>query len=35
LAARLLHDEREDPDVEKKIVVTGSRVAPGLDVDNP
>jgi hypothetical protein len=35
LAARLLHDEREDPDVEKKIVVTGSGVAPGVDVDNP
>jgi hypothetical protein len=35
LAARLLNAEREDPDIEKKIVVTGSGVAPGIDVDNP
>jgi hypothetical protein len=34
LASRLLHNEREDPDIEKKIVVE-SGVAPGIDVDNP
>jgi hypothetical protein len=34
LASRLLHDEREDPDIEKKIVVEQG-VAPGIDVDNP
>jgi len=31
LASRLLHDEREDPDIEKKIVVTGA-VQPAIDV---
>lgn len=35
LAARLLNQEREDPDVEKKIVVTGTGVTPAIDVDNP
>jgi hypothetical protein len=34
LAARLLHEEREDPDVEKKIVVEGA-LQPAIDVDNP
>lgn len=34
LASRLINSEREDPDVEKKIVVEGS-LAPHLDVDNP
>lgn len=34
LAARLLNDEREDPDVDKKILVEGG-LAPGIDVDNP
>jgi len=34
LAARLLNAEREDPDVEKKILITGP-VTPGIDVDNP
>ena len=34
LASRLLHSEREDPDIEKKIVVA-STVTPNLDVDNP
>ncbi|HEX6637224.1 MAG TPA: hypothetical protein VF033_06170 [Steroidobacteraceae bacterium] len=33
LAARLLHNEREDPDVEKKIVVMGN-LPPAIDVDN-
>jgi hypothetical protein len=33
LAARLLNAERSDPDIEKKIVVAGSAVAPGFDVD--
>jgi hypothetical protein len=33
LAARLLNDEREDPDIEKKIVIDGS-VSPAIDVDN-
>jgi hypothetical protein len=32
--ARLLNEEREDPDVEKKIVVDGSKLNTGLDVDN-
>jgi hypothetical protein len=33
LASRLINNEREDPDIEKKIVVeTG--VSPGIDVDN-
>lgn len=31
LAARLLHEEREDPDIEKKIVVAGA-VQPGIDI---
>lgn len=36
LASRLLHDEREDPDVEKKIVVAnGVHTTIGVDVDNP
>lgn len=35
LAARLLNAEREDPDIEKKIVVEGSGVSPGIDVDHP
>ena len=30
LAARLLNDEREDPDIEKKIVVQGGQI-PVLD----
>jgi hypothetical protein len=34
LAARLLNAEREDPDVEKKILITGP-VTPGIDVNNP
>jgi hypothetical protein len=34
LAARLLNAEREDPDIEKKIVVEGS-VDTNVDVDNP
>jgi hypothetical protein len=34
-AARLLNSERGDPDIEKKIVVTGSGLTPGIDVDNP
>jgi hypothetical protein len=34
LAARLLNDEREDPDVEKKIVLANG-VRPAIDVDNP
>ena len=34
LASRLLHDEREDPDIEKKIVVSGG-VNTVIDVDNP
>lgn len=33
-AARLLSDELEDPEIEKKIVVEGS-VNPAIDVDNP
>jgi hypothetical protein len=35
LAARLLNAERDDPDVEKKIVVHGNGIAPEIDVDNP
>jgi hypothetical protein len=34
MAARLINQEREDPDIEKKIVVEGS-VSPVIDVDNP
>lgn len=34
LASRLLHDERDDPDVDKKVVLTGG-VTPAIDVDNP
>lgn len=34
LASRLINAEREDPDIEKKIVVEGS-VTPAIDVDNP
>jgi hypothetical protein len=34
LAARLLNAEREDPDIEKKIVVEGNLI-PQLDVNNP
>jgi hypothetical protein len=33
-AARLLSDEREDPDVEKKIVVEGNGINANLDVEN-
>ena len=33
-AARLLNAEREDPDIEKKIVVTGNGVSSSIDVDN-
>lgn len=33
LAARLLNDERDDPDIEKKIVVQGA-VSPTIDVDD-
>jgi len=33
-AARLLSEEREDPDIERKIVIEGS-VNPNIDVDNP
>jgi hypothetical protein len=35
LAARLLNDERGDPDIDKKILVEGIPFNPGLDVDNP
>ena len=34
-AARLLNAEMEDPDIEKKIVVTGTSAQPSIDVDNP
>ena len=34
LAARLLKAEREDPDIEKKIVVEGG-LGTVIDVDNP
>jgi hypothetical protein len=34
LAARLINSEREDPDIEKKIVVEGS-IGSTIDVDNP
>lgn len=34
LAARLLNDEREDPDIEKKIVVQGNGASPTIDVDD-
>lgn len=33
LAARLLNNQREDPDIEKKIVVQGGSVGPGIVVD--
>jgi len=33
-AARLLKDERGDPDTDKKIVVVGDGVDPNIDVDN-
>lgn len=33
-AARLLNDEMEDPDIDKKIVVMGSGVNTNLEVDN-
>jgi hypothetical protein len=35
LAARLLNAEREDPDIEKKIVVTGNGAQLSINVDNP
>jgi hypothetical protein len=35
LAARLLNEERGDPDVDKKILVEGVALSPGFDVDNP
>jgi hypothetical protein len=35
LAARALEGERDDPDIEKKIVVHGNGVSPDIDVDNP
>jgi hypothetical protein len=35
LAARLLNAEREDPDIEKKILIEGVGVSPAIDVDNP
>ncbi len=35
LVSRLLNAERSDPDIDKKIVVEGGGVTPGLDVDNP
>ncbi len=34
LAARLVNEEREDPDIEKKIVVAGT-LMPTVDADNP
>lgn len=34
LAARLLNAEREDPDIEKKILIEGVGVGPAIDVDN-
>jgi hypothetical protein len=34
LAARLLNAEREDPDIEKKIVVQGNGVGADIDVDD-
>ena len=33
-AARLLDEEHEDPDIEKKIVVNGNGLSPNIDVDN-
>ncbi|MFH2094061.1 MAG: hypothetical protein ABIJ16_00060 [Bacteroidota bacterium] len=33
-AARLLVGEREDPDIEKKIIIEGSSLQPGLNVDD-
>ena len=33
-AARLLNAEMEDPDIEKKIVVTGNGAQPSIDVDH-
>lgn len=33
-AARLLKDERGDPDIDKKIVVLGDGIDPDIDVDN-
>jgi hypothetical protein len=35
LAARLLNAEREDPDIEKKIIVEGHNGMVHVDVDNP
>jgi len=35
LAARLLNAEREDPEIDKKILVNGSGLSPSLNVDNP
>ena len=35
LAARLLNEERSDPDIDKKILVEGISLNPGIDVDNP
>jgi hypothetical protein len=33
-AARLLNNERQDPDIEKKIVVEGAGLSPVIDVDD-
>jgi hypothetical protein len=35
LAARLLNAEREDPEIDKKILVNGSGLSPSINVDNP
>ena len=32
-AARLLDAEHEDPDIEKKIVLSGNGMSPNIDVD--
>jgi hypothetical protein len=35
LADRLLHGERDDPEIDKRIVVSGVPVTPGLPLDDP
>jgi hypothetical protein len=35
LVDRLLHDEREDPEIDKKVIIEGGFAAPSMPVDDP
>jgi hypothetical protein len=35
LADRLLHDERTDPSIEKKVIIQGGPAGPVVPVDDP